>query len=150
MKKSILFGLTLAIGLLGVALTTVQAGTVQSLRGDAAINDSSNSAMITHYNKDGAPIPRDYLQQPPLIPHSVEGYQVNLKFNKCLSCHSWKNYRDHNATKISQTHFESRDGAIMANVSPRRYFCPQCHVPQTDAKPLVQNEFKPVDALKIQ
>ena len=28
-------------------------------------------------------------------------------------------------------------------MSPRRYFCNQCHVPQSDAKPLVGNTFKP-------
>jgi cytochrome c-type protein NapB len=36
----------------------------------------------------------------------------------------------------------------MANVSARRYFCVQCHVPQTNAKPLVENTFQPVEALK--
>jgi len=92
---------------------------------------------------------RDYLQQPPLIPHQIDGYIVNLKHNKCLSCHSWQNYKNHNATKISQTHFESRDGGISSNVSARRYFCQQCHVPQVDARPLVENTFNPVNAMKM-
>jgi len=34
-----------------------------------------------------------------------------------------------------------------ANVSARRYFCKQCHVPQANAQPLVKNEFKPVTAV---
>ena len=34
-----------------------------------------------------------------------------------------------------------------ANVSARRYFCTQCHVPQADAQPLVENTFKPVTAI---
>ncbi|WP_175463882.1 nitrate reductase cytochrome c-type subunit, partial [Vibrio cholerae] len=33
-------------------------------------------------------------------------------------------------------------------VSPRRYFCLQCHVPQADAKPLVENDFERVDSLR--
>jgi cytochrome c-type protein NapB len=30
---------------------------------------------------------------------------------------------------------------MLADVSRRRYFCTQCHVPQTDARPLVGNSF---------
>jgi cytochrome c-type protein NapB len=40
------------------------------------------------------------------------------------------------------THFRDREGQELDNVSPRRYFCTQCHVPQTDAKPLVDNTFQ--------
>ena len=123
-------------------------GEIQSLRGDAVETDSS-AAEIKRYYKDQQPLSRDYLQQPPLIPHKVEGYIVNMKHNKCLGCHSWKNYKKHNATKISQTHFESRDGAVMSTVSARRYFCQQCHVPQVDAPPLVDNTFNPVESMKI-
>ncbi|MOA70489.1 Periplasmic nitrate reductase, electron transfer subunit precursor [compost metagenome] len=38
-----------------------------------------------------------------------------------------------------------RDGQALAAVSPRRYFCTQCHVPQKDVKPLVGNNFKNID-----
>jgi cytochrome c-type protein NapB len=119
------------------------------LRGDTSVDSESASAEVKTYLKDNQPIARDYLQQPPLIPHKIEGYLINIKHNKCLSCHSWKNYREHNATKISQTHFESRDGAVLSNVSARRYFCTQCHVPQISGQPLVENTFKPVDAMVI-
>ena len=97
---------------------------------------------------DRAPIPRDYVQQPPLIPHDITGYQINIKFNKCLTCHSWANYKEANATKISQTHFEDRDSNVLANVSARRYFCTQCHVSQVEARPLVENTFQPVEAIR--
>ena len=40
---------------------------------------------------------------------------------------------------ISVTHFMDRDGQVLADVTPRRYFCTACHVPQTDAQPLVPN-----------
>ncbi|MGB1278446.1 MAG: nitrate reductase cytochrome c-type subunit, partial [Vibrio cyclitrophicus] len=46
------------------------------------------------------------------------------------------------------THYMNREDAVLADVSPRRYFCLQCHVPQANAKPLVENEFKPVDSLR--
>ena len=127
--------------------SNTMADEVTSLRGATDLDQLSDAPTIKRYNKDEEPIARDYIQQPPLIPHTIDSYRINLKFNKCLSCHSWKNYREYRATKISQTHFEDRDAQVLANVSARRYFCTQCHVPQVDAKPLVENRFKPVTAI---
>ena len=31
---------------------------------------------------------RNYPEQPPLIPHSIEGYEISVNANKCLSCHA--------------------------------------------------------------
>jgi cytochrome c-type protein NapB len=120
---------------------------VRSLRGHVELQDDSKAPEPKYFAKDGEPIARDYVQQPPLIPHKIKGYRIDLNSNKCLSCHSWKRYREAGATKISQTHFEDRDKHVMANVSARRYFCTQCHVPQAGAKPLVENTFQPVRAI---
>ncbi len=123
---------------------------VSSLRGATDIDQNSSAPVAKKYNKDEEPIARDYVQQPPLIPHKIKNYRINLKSNKCMSCHSWSNYREAGATKISQTHFESRDKNVLANVSARRYFCTQCHVPQVNAQPLVANKFEPVTAISGQ
>ena len=120
---------------------------VSSLRGATDIEQDSAAPAAKRYNKDGEPIARDYVQQPPLIPHKIKNYRINLKSNKCMSCHSWANYREAGATKISQTHFEARDKNVLANLSARRYFCTQCHVPQVGANPLVENDFQPVTAI---
>jgi cytochrome c-type protein NapB len=48
---------------------------------------------------------------------------------------------------LSVTHFMDREGQVLASVSPRRYFCTQCHVPQFAAKPPVANDFVDVDSL---
>ena len=127
--------------------TQLSAEEVTSLRGITELDQGTKAPPVKTYNKDDEPIARDYVQQPPLIPHAIAKYRINLKSNKCLSCHSWKNYRQNGATKISQTHFEDRDAHVLANVSARRYFCTQCHVPQVDAKPLVENYFKPITAI---
>lgn len=127
--------------------TTATADSVSSLRGENDIDQDSIAPDSKQYNKDKRPVARDYVQQPPLIPHKITNYRINMKSNKCMSCHSWANYRQARATKISQTHFEDRDKNVMANVSPRRYFCTQCHVPQVEAPPLVENAFKPVNAI---
>ena len=149
MKHETVFGIALTLGSLALAGSALAAAPLLSERGDMPVADEFEQAPQLHqYQKDGLPIERNYLLQPPLIPHQIEGYTVTPKFNKCMSCHSWTKYKEANATKISQTHFESRDGIVMANVSARRYFCVQCHVPQTNAKPLVENTFQPVDALK--
>jgi len=49
------------------------------------------------------------------------------------------------APMISVTHFQDRDGQVLADVTPRRYFCTECHVQQTDARPLVPNTFVDAD-----
>jgi cytochrome c-type protein NapB len=48
---------------------------------------------------------------------------------------------------ISVTHYMDREGNFLADVSPRRYFCEQCHVTQTNAAKLVGNDFKDIDQL---
>ncbi len=123
------------------------AQTVDPMRGNVPLESDAVSPRINHFAKDGEPIAREYVQQPPLIPHQIRDYQIDVNTNKCLGCHSWSNYRQAGATKISQTHFEDRDRHVLANVSPRRYFCTQCHVPQSDAQPLVGNTFRPVTAI---
>ncbi len=146
MKKSVLAGLFL-LSAAALNSTTLAAAEVKSLRGSVALDTPSDTVEVKKNINDKAPIARDYVQQPPLIPHKIKGYDINLKFNKCLTCHSWSNYKKSGATKISQTHFEDRAGDAHSNVAARRYFCTQCHVPQADAKPLVQNEFEAVKTI---
>jgi len=121
---------------------------LQSLRGSTDITALSPSGDGTRYGPDRSALPRDFVQQPPLIPHTTENYIVSKEFNKCMDCHAWSRAAEVKATKISITHFKSREGAEMSSVAPNRYFCNQCHVSQTDAKPLVGNTFKPGAGLR--
>lgn len=107
------------------------------------LDDVEQSAENFREIRDaGGLLPRDFIQQPPLIPHATTNYQVTLNYNKCMDCHSWSRAAVTGATKVSLTHFRNREGQELSAVSPNRYFCLQCHVPQTDAKPLVGNDFK--------
>lgn len=90
---------------------------------------------------------RNYPEQPPVIPHTIAGYQLDLRANKCLTCHAREFTADSQAPMISVTHFQDRDGQVLGAVSTRRYFCLQCHVPQTDAQPRVVNTFRDVDSV---
>jgi len=115
---------------------------VQSLRGDTPI-DKTNEPDMVKLERDRPPIPRSSTSEPPLIPHSIRGYQITKNFNKCMDCHAWSKVKESGATKVSVTHFKDASGRELANISPRRYVCTTCHVPQTDAQPLVGNTFQP-------
>lgn len=93
---------------------------------------------------------RTYPMQPPIIPHKIDAYQVDLRVNKCLSCHSRSRTEQSQAPMVSVTHFMDRDGNFLADVSPRRYFCRQCHVTQVERKDLIKNNFKDVQQLLTQ
>jgi nitrate reductase (cytochrome), electron transfer subunit len=90
---------------------------------------------------------RNYPEQPPLIPHQIDNYQIDLNANRCLTCHSRTAVEVSQAPMVSITHFMNREGQFLAAVTPRRYFCTQCHVPQTEAQPIVGNDFQDVDTL---
>jgi nitrate reductase (cytochrome), electron transfer subunit len=85
---------------------------------------------------------RAYPEQPPIIPHSIEGYQLTLATNRCLECHRREYTQLVGAPMISFTHFMDRDGQMLADVAPRRYLCTACHVQQTEARPLVDNTYR--------
>ncbi|MFV3127176.1 nitrate reductase cytochrome c-type subunit [Niveispirillum sp. KHB5.9] len=107
--------------------------------------------------QEAVPIPKDatddrrrqrnYPEQPPVIPHTIVGYQLDMKVNKCLTCHAREFTGDSQAPMVSVTHFQDRDGQVLAGVSTRRYFCLQCHVPQSDVQPRVPNIFRDMDSM---
>jgi cytochrome c-type protein NapB len=84
---------------------------------------------------------RAYPEQPPVIPHAIEGYQLSVNANRCMSCHRRERTEGSGAPMISITHYMTREGQMLADVSPRRYFCTQCHVPQADTQVLIRNTF---------
>jgi nitrate reductase (cytochrome), electron transfer subunit len=90
---------------------------------------------------------RNYPMQPPLIPHKIDGYQLDLKVNKCMQCHARTSTGHSQAPMVSVTHYMDRDNNFLADLSPRRYNCTQCHVTQLDAKLLVENDFVDIDKL---
>lgn len=117
------------------------AAEINSLRGDTDITVTNPAAEINPILENGR-YPQNYRQQPPLIPHRIDKYQINLKVNQCMRCHNWQYAAKEGAPKISETHYKDhRTGQPLDDVVPGRWFCTQCHVPQMDAKPLVENIF---------
>ena len=151
MKKLLITLLPVGAMIAGVAQAELEnpggIGGVESLRGASELESTRPADDFKKFPREQV-LESDFVYQPPLIPHSTRSYEVSLNANKCLSCHSWKNAKEMGATKISVTHYMNREDAVLADVSPRRYFCLQCHVPQANAKPLVENEYQRVESLR--
>jgi cytochrome c-type protein NapB len=129
------------------AAAALAAEPIATLRGPAPLVEQNIAPDMGKVDNEDQRRSRSYPEQPPTIPHHVRGYQIDINANKCLSCHSRKATEDSNAPMVSITHFMNRDGQFLASVSPRRYFCTQCHVTQQDLKPLVESDFLDIDAV---
>lgn len=140
--------LTALVGALVVLITACATITVESMRGtDAAAPDQAPQLKEYVGGRPGAQqaIARTFEQQPPLISHAVTNFdEVTLEENQCLSCHGPDTYKKKNAPVVGESHFKDRDGKVMKTMSMARYQCTQCHVPQVDAKPLVESTFQTV------
>jgi cytochrome c-type protein NapB len=138
----------LAAAILTIALSgMVMAQTFSGLRGSTPLNQEAAPPALTPEQNTSVREPRNYPEQPPVIPHSTEGYEVSINANKCLSCHARTRVHESQAPMVSITHFIDRDGQFLASISPRRYFCTECHVPQHNVRPPVENDFVDIDSL---
>lgn len=126
---------------------TAFADEIATLRDGTPIDVEAEPGPIPQVVDGDIRTKRNYPMQPPLIPHDTRGYEVNLQANKCMSCHSRRKTEDSQAPMISVTHYMDRDGNFLAEVSPRRYFCNQCHVTQTVTRDVLDNEFEDMDEL---
>lgn len=136
-------GAALIAGLLtGGAVYAQSSGAKLKALGGEQVLEQTNMAPVTTKQSLSTGFDRAYRQQPPLIPHKVEGYEVSLGNNKCMTCHDWPASNQMGAPKLSETHYVDRQGVRLDKVAGTRYFCQQCHVPQVDARPLVGNSFE--------
>jgi cytochrome c-type protein NapB len=121
---------------------------VDPLRGSVPIADEATPPPLGNQeNKDVRRV-RAFAWQPPTIPHRIDGYQVDRNANRCMMCHARDRIEESRAIPLSPTHYMNRDGTMRGDVSPRRYFCTTCHVPQEDVKPLVGNRFETFETVR--
>jgi cytochrome c-type protein NapB len=85
---------------------------------------------------------RAWEQQPPMIPHAIDKYSIDLRQNGCLKCHSVAAAEKEHAKPTPESHFLDRDGNKQDHLAGLRYFCTQCHAPQLSGAPLVENTFE--------
>lgn len=86
---------------------------------------------------------------PPQIPHRVEEFlPVVIEDNQCLDCHDVPKYigkpfnmdrTKKSKSPMSKNHYASED---LDEISGARFNCMQCHVPLSNAKPLVENTYR--------
>lgn len=143
MKRILLLALAAAVP---CSVAAALAADIQGLRSSTfpTVNAVSPIAKET---ADDVKRARNYPDQPPIIPHAIRDYQLDANVNKCLTCHGRENTEGSQAPMISVTHFQDRNGQTLGAVAPRRYFCTQCHVPQSEAPPPVGNSFRDIDTV---
>jgi cytochrome c-type protein NapB len=145
--RVLLYAVLSALPVLVPAVISAQQPVQTPFRPPVAFTDELPAPSIPADVTDDRRVARNYPEQPPVIPHNVRDYQINLNTNRCLTCHSRQFTEAVQAPMISITHYQDRDGQMLGSVSPRRYFCMQCHVPQTTAQPVVSNTFQDIDSM---
>jgi cytochrome c-type protein NapB len=146
MRKTASFALaTLIASIIGCASTTGPA----PMRG-ADVTAPDRAPEVKSYVAKvpgvGQPqlIERTFVGQPPMVPHTVDQYvPLTMEENACLECHITTELRGQKVPRVGESHFSKtlkrRDGSPA--VSMDRFQCDTCHVPQVDAKPLVDSKF---------
>ena len=116
-------------------------GLFATLRGGTEIPEPTAPPPLAEQAVDEGRQVRNFPEQPPVIPHDVSAFAVTRAVNTCLACHARRTAPAAKAPMIGVSHFTDRDSVVLTQMSPRRYFCLQCHVPQTTADALVGNDF---------
>jgi cytochrome c-type protein NapB len=90
-------------------------------------------------------LPRAYPGAPPRIPHGIGDFlPITRELHACLGCHDTANLEASGAVALSAAHYRDLRRAPEAarrEIAGARYVCVSCHVPTTDAGPLVGNSF---------
>jgi len=140
--------IALAIALCGALMQRLPAEDLNNaLRGKTPLAEETKAPKMANVENKDVKRGRAYTSQPPTIPHAIEKYEITRNVNMCMYCHARVRNQEFGAPMVSATHYMDRDYDFLAEISPRRYFCTQCHVPQTDAVPPLGNTFMDVDEI---
>lgn len=140
-RTGLIGALAAAFAFASLSVAAQEGDALRGLRGEVSLSESVRASPPAPVADREGRRERAYPEQPPTIPHAVDNYEVSLRANRCLSCHSRRAATENGAPMISITHFMGADLQMRGDVSPRRYFCAQCHVTQTIERPLVGNDF---------
>jgi cytochrome c-type protein NapB len=92
--------------------------------------------------------PRISRENPPVIPHGIADFlPITREENGCLACHDIPGPKKKGEpTPIPASHrvdLRRAPGRVGEKVYGARWVCISCHVPRSDAKPLVKNGYQP-------
>jgi nitrate reductase (cytochrome), electron transfer subunit len=141
-------GAAFVAALAGVASAQAPSAHVDAMRGPVSLAKEPPPPPLANQENKDVRRQRAFAMQPPTIPHKIEGYQLDRNANRCMFCHARTKVEESRAIPVSPTHYMDRDGTMRGDISPRRYFCTQCHVPQDEVKPLVENRYQDFDAVR--
>ena len=140
------------------------------LRKTDLYSEDTTIAEQTNYGKQqamgGYKIERAFQDAPPMIPHDVDGMlPITINSNQCTGCHMPDIAAGMGATPLPSSHFtnfrpthnyngktftRSTDGmknevaikSTGSKLAGARFNCTQCHAPQSQGNPLVENTFE--------
>ncbi len=127
---------------LSFTVNTINADEVKSLRGFVDLDELSEMVPNRRTMAVDNGIEVSFEDQPPMIPHSIDKTRITLHENSCLGCHNRKDSKIEDSTPPPKSHYRTREGKKLKAISTGRYFCTQCHAPQANKEPLVENTFK--------
>ena len=148
---------------------SVDENTLGLIKSDVQNNDETLLGAMPEYSKS-APgtadkIERAFENAPPMIPHMTDGFfPITMDNNICLSCHMPDKIATSGSVAIPVSHFtdyrpaivqhaglysvDAKEGEVVSkklnDLSPTRYHCSQCHVPQANVTVDIKNNFERV------
>ena len=111
----------------------------------AALEDVADPIGFTYSKDEDSKSATFSPYSPPTIPHEIGDYiPITRDANECIGCHQTeKRTAASDPVPLPQSHYVNpRTGARTKTVASVRYNCTACHVPSSDAKPLVGNSFE--------
>ena len=139
--------LFLLVILLLIRPSALVAAESAGIRGPAPVLSDPRPEPIPNEESGDDRRPRTAHDQPPIIPHSILTYRIDIHVNECLSCH---NHAGTSESPLTIAHFLSRDGRALASVAPNHYFCTQCHVSQAAVSPPIENTYRVLATVPLQ
>lgn len=111
-----------------------------------SVFDTPTPKPFSYANSSEA-LPVAFAGAPPQIPHAIDNYlPLTASRNQCMACHDRPDMIGHKAkglpTPIPKSHYTDlrrSPDKPGKQVSGSRFVCTQCHVPQADVSPLVDN-----------
>jgi len=149
--KILLIGTLLAVvGIAGCQTDGAIDQTKVGLGLDGVFNDPPPSVFefTTLEPGENYLIPTSFSTAPPMVPHTVaEFLPITLETNECMECHDKPKLVGREFVKgkkigMPRSHYGGFGGTGDEDeVSGSRFMCSQCHVPLSDAEPLIGNLF---------
>ena len=144
---------TLAALALLAAPLAARAGTPDAKLGLSKTSVFEVPAPPAHQAEDSTPgekpLPKRLSTElPPVIPHGIADLlPITRDSNACLGCHDVQGPKvKGEPTPIPASHhvdLRNAPGKTQEQVAGARYVCISCHVPRSDAKPLVGSQYRP-------